>query len=114
MNKQISILLSVFIILFALIGSLVKTTEVAPANARMIVDHSLNVYVAPPCFNEADVTNFLEEVTLKDAIDMEYRPDSDCTESSLIGESRTLISLLLETVGLRTGKWDRDGEWQLQ
>ncbi|MDE5412152.1 hypothetical protein [Alkalihalobacterium chitinilyticum] len=112
MNKQISILLSVFIILFALIGSLVKTTEVAPANARMIVDHSHNVYVSPPCFNEADVSNFLEEVTMKDALDMGYRPDSSCTEESLIGESRSLISLLFETVGLRKGKWDRDGEWQ--
>ncbi|WP_238458006.1 hypothetical protein [Alkalihalobacterium alkalinitrilicum] len=112
MYKTISILISIFIILFVLVGSLIKTTEVAPANARMIIDHSLNVYVSPPCFNDAEVTNFLEEVTLQQALDMGYNPDSTCTEDSLVGESRSLITQLLEGIGLQAGQWDQDGEWQ--
>ncbi|OLO42758.1 hypothetical protein BTR23_01800 [Alkalihalophilus pseudofirmus] len=111
MYKQISILITVFIILFVLVGSLIKTTEVAPANARMIVDHSLNVYVSPPCFNEAEITNFLEEVTYGEALEMGYAPDSPCTENSLIGEPRSLVYQLMEVVGLHMGKWTRDGEW---
>lgn len=111
MMKLISITFLSIVALFAIIGALIKTTDVAPPHARIIVDHSLQAYVAPPCFNDADVTNDLEDTTLGKAVELGYKPESECTESALVGEPRSLLSKLLELLGFIEGQWTKDGEW---
>lgn len=109
--KYFSMTIVGIIILFGIIGSLIKTTPIAPPYARMIIDHTLKVYIAPPCFNAADVTNFLEETTFEHAAELEYSPESSCTEQAVIGEPRSLLDGVLEWIGLKEGKWSKDGEW---
>src|SRR5690606_16331527 len=99
------------IILFGVIGSFIKTIPIAPPEARMIIDHTLKVYVAPPCFDEADVTNYLEETTFERAVELNYKPESSCTEQAVIGEPRSLLDGVLQSIGLKQGQWSKDGEW---
>lgn len=109
--KYISMTIVGLIIIFGIVGSLIKTTPIAPPKARMIVDHTLQVYVAPPCFNEADVTNYLEETTFERAVDLGYTPESSCTEEAIIGEPRSLLDGVLQNLGLKQGQWSKNGEW---
>lgn len=111
MMKEISIAFVIIVIIFAIIGSFIKTMPVAPPNARIIVDHSLKVYVAPPCFNDAEVTNFLEETTYERALELGYEPESSCTEQAVTDKPRSLFVHVLEVTGWKKTKWTKDGEW---
>ncbi|WP_152397646.1 hypothetical protein [Paenibacillus cellulositrophicus] len=77
-----------------------------PGNTRVILDHSLQWVVTPPCFNSAKVTNNLTESKLSRAEKLQYKPDSTCTEESLAGMKQTLFQILLEKIGAKKGVWD--------
>jgi len=80
---------------------------VQPAGStRMIVDHSLQIFVAPPCYNTATITNNVSESNLSRAEELQYKPDSPCTEESLQTAQETLMQLLMEKLGVRKGSWD--------
>ena len=111
MMKLISITFLSIVALFAIIGAFIKTTDIAPSHARIIVDHTPQTYIAPPCFNDADATNDLEDTTLERAVELGYKPESECTESAIVGEPRSLLSKTLEKLGFIEGQWAKDGEW---
>lgn len=111
MKKYIGLYVSLVVIAFLLISATVKTNAEAPPQTRVILDHTLGIYVAPPCFNDAEVTNYLEETTYERALQTDYHPYSECTEQALLGEEKPVLFVILEKVGLKTGQWDRDGEW---
>ncbi|UOE96009.1 hypothetical protein [Alkalihalobacillus sp. LMS39] len=110
--KPIRIVIGIGVFVLLLSSFLIQTTPKAPMNTRMIVDHTYGVYIAPPCFNDAEVTNYLEETTLGRAIETGYEPESICTENSLTAENQPWIYNMFEKIGFIQGKWDRDGEWK--
>ncbi|WP_017728221.1 hypothetical protein [Halalkalibacterium ligniniphilum] len=89
--------------LLIIAGLVIQTTATAPSDTRMIVDHTKNVYVSPPCYDDAELTNNLEELTLEGALATGYEPESACTTDSLQGESQPLI---LSLFGVGEEKWD--------
>ncbi|MFD2704921.1 hypothetical protein [Salibacterium lacus] len=80
----------------------------APTNVRVILDHTNQIYVSPPCFNDAKLSNYLEEATYGDASREGYEPASSCTSSSLTEENVTINEALLKLTGLQPSKWSSD------
>lgn len=95
------------IVIGLLVVSFVVQKETKPSNnTRVILEHTYSTYVTPTCFNDADVTNFLEDSTLGTAIQMEYEPHDKCTEESLLGEKESLFVSVLKDIGIMKKKWD--------
>ncbi|MDA3131032.1 hypothetical protein ACFPTR_00655 [Aliibacillus thermotolerans] len=105
MNKWAKISGILFILLF-ISGFFIPIQLEAPPHVRMIVDHTYHVYVSPPCFNDADLTNYLQETDYKTAKELGYEPESSCTETSLVEESVPLNIALLKMIGVVATKWD--------
>ncbi|WP_248924108.1 hypothetical protein [Paenibacillus hamazuiensis] len=104
---QLRILLGTAIALFiVLIAMFAVQVEVKPPNnTRLILDRSLQAYISPPCFNQADITNNLTESTLQTARKLGFKPDSPCTERSLSGVKKSAIVALFEYFGWKDGYW---------
>lgn len=62
-----------------------------PDSTRVILDHDKKTYIAPPCFNQADATNFLEETTVAKLDELDYEANSSCTEEALTEKRTTLF-----------------------
>lgn len=82
MKKGTGLLIFAAIILL-IIGFVVPVTVHPTDDMRMIIDHTKKVYVTPSCFDQADLTNNLEETTLKFVRTLTYEPESECTIKEL-------------------------------
>ncbi|WP_054635236.1 hypothetical protein [Thalassobacillus sp. C254] len=96
-------LLGILIIL----GFFVSTSLYAPS-VRVIIDHTNQTYVSPPCFEEAELTNNLQEVALEHAVTLGYEAEAECTSDSLVEEDVPLNLALLKEMGIVPTKW---AEW---
>ncbi|MFC3771727.1 hypothetical protein [Paenibacillus sp. GCM10012303] len=76
-----------------------------PGNTRMILDHTHKVYVAPPCFNGAVLTNYLTETTWNKVIEKGYRPESACTAEKMEPVARTMWNKVWELAGFIPSPW---------
>ncbi|WP_313892960.1 hypothetical protein [Psychrobacillus sp.] len=65
-----------------------KPTDIS--KERIILEHTFRSYIAPECFEELELTNYLEESSLKVAKEKKYKPHSKCTEEILMKKSRTI------------------------
>ncbi|MFC5712273.1 hypothetical protein ACFPU1_05725 [Thalassorhabdus alkalitolerans] len=97
-------LLGILIIL----GFFVSTSLYAPEGVRVIIDHTNQTYVSPPCFEEAELTNNLQEVALEHAVTLGYEAEAECTSDSLVEEDVSLNLALLKEMGIVPTKW---AEW---
>lgn len=76
-----------------------------PGDTRVILDHTLRVYAAPPCFDQADLTNYLTETTWDKAQESGYGPESACTADKLKPVSSTLWNRIGIIAGFHTSPW---------
>lgn len=76
-----------------------------PGDTRIILDHTLRVYVAPPCFNDAALTNYLTETTWSKAREKGYEPESACTAERMKPTESTIWNKLREMAGLIPSSW---------
>lgn len=95
------------IMLLAVIGAtmLIPITMSPPGSTRVVVDHTLETYIAPLCFDEAEATNHLGEVTWERVSDYGYKPESACTETQLAPQTMLLWQSLAIRLGLINGPW---------
>jgi hypothetical protein len=89
LKKGTGILIAVALVLVVL-GLTIQTT-VQPTDERVIVDHTKKVYSAPECFDQAELTNNLEEVTYGYAVDLGYDSESSCTAEALKSEKMPVL-----------------------
>src|SRR5699024_2332646 len=52
-------------------------------DTRLILEHTYKTYIAPPCFEDADATNYLEDSDIEMAKQLEYEPNDTCTEETI-------------------------------
>lgn len=69
-------------------------------NTRVVLEHNYRTYIAPSCFEQADPTNFLEESTLEHAREINYPPNSECTEEAFKGNNDSLFVNLMKELGV--------------
>jgi len=103
--KKISIAVT-FIALILLSLFFIPIHAKPSGQTRMILDHTLQVYVSPPCFNEAQVTNNIAESTLDRAKELQYEADAKCTSDALMSRQMSAMDVLLGSLGIIKGPWD--------
>lgn len=91
--------LIVLIILLAAVV-LILALPLAPETSdteRVIVDHTLNVIVHPACFEEAGLTNYIDEVSFSNAIgNYGYEISGECSKEKLQEGRTSILSKIAE------------------
>lgn len=100
----------VVVLIIVVLSFVIQISAEAPSNTRLIIDNMHKVYVSPPCFDAADLTNYIEESTLEQAQKINYAPEGKCTEESLTNKV-SLAVYILESIGLKESVWGKDGQW---
>lgn len=75
-------------------------------DTRIILEHSVEKYIAPRCFEQSNPSNFIEDSTLEKANEINYGPHSECTIQALESEENSLFIHVLKNIGLLNKKWD--------
>ncbi len=109
--KNIVITAAAVLSLLVTLGFFIPIQLSAPPDARTIVDHTNHIYVTPPCFNQADLSNYLQEADYSEAKDLDYKPESSCTQETLIEKNVPINIALLKTIGISETKWDDETIW---
>lgn len=89
------------IVLLLLVGLvLILTLPIADETSeseRVIVDHTLNVIVHPNCYDEEDLTNYIDEVSYSNALEnYEYTIRGECSEEQLSEGKTSILNKILE------------------
>ncbi|MFS0725986.1 hypothetical protein [Paenibacillus sp. 1P07SE] len=93
------------LLIVACVASVIPVSGGPPDGTRMVVDHTLGVYIAPPCFDQAEATNNLGEVSWERAQTYDYEPESGCTAELMAPDSMMLWQLAGIRLGLLQGRW---------
>lgn len=99
---------------FFVIGLVVLVTclfaikiESAPSpGTRIILEHTNQTYITPPCYEGAQKTNNIAEADLQKAKETNYKPESSCTEQSLQPVNLPIAYVIAEKLGLKKSSWD--------
>lgn len=105
--KTASIISSIIAVII-LLSIFIKVDTPPSKDTRVIIEHKYETYIAPPCFEQSDATNFLEESTMEHAEDIGYRMHDTCTEKALETEENAGIIHLFKQIGLLKKQQD---EW---
>ncbi|MFC0473407.1 hypothetical protein ACFFHM_23595 [Halalkalibacter kiskunsagensis] len=92
MKKGTLLWISLAVVLI-IVGLVIPINVNPPGDTRVIMDHTKKVYSAPECFDQADLTNNLEETTFDHALDLEYVSESSCTDQRLQIQKPFLIGI---------------------
>lgn len=107
MSKNRLLIYVLMLIAILIIVSFFIPREIKPsADTRIILEHTYKTYIAPPCFEQAEATNYLQDSTLEDAQNLNYEPHDSCTEDELANEKNSLPISLLKEAGILNNKWD--------
>lgn len=100
MKKKITVSVALLVagVLIALLF-LPRDNQPGPST-RVVLEHNYQTYIAPSCFEQANPTNFLEESTLQHARDLNYPPNSECTEKAFQGNNDSRFVSLLKELGV--------------
>lgn len=103
--KKISIWIIGIIIIVGVAGLVIPIKTIAPKDTRVILEHTHETFIAPPCFDQSDATNNIAGADLKTAKKNNYSANDACTESSLT-EKDNLLTAFLKNIGILNNKWD--------
>ncbi|CAG9622686.1 hypothetical protein [Sutcliffiella rhizosphaerae] len=104
--RKLFIYLFGILLVISVIVSIVPVT-ISPSNdTRVILEHNYNTFIAPQCFEQADVTNFLEEATLGKATELGYNEESMCTKEAFKPLQKPIIVKALIKMNLISSPWD--------
>src|SRR5690625_4070755 len=103
MKKMVWILCSIIFVL--IISLFIPVNTAPPKDTRIILEHTYKTYIAPPCFEQADATNFIEEGDLEEAMELQYSMHDQCTEAALLEEKDSLLIWLLKNIGIVKTDW---------
>lgn len=104
MKKASYLLVAVVVVL--IVVTVIPVQVSPPGDTRVITERTYQFYVTPVCFEAAEVTNNIGELTLDRAIELGYSPDSECTVQSLEKESMPIWRALLVKIGISKHKWN--------
>ena len=85
----------VVIVLLIIAGLLLflPLADKTSGSERVIVDHTLHEIVSPGCFDQAELTNYIDEVSFSRAVDeLEYTVEDECSKEFLQEGKESVIS----------------------
>lgn len=68
------------------------------STTRVVVDHFNHKYAYPSCYNYDEASNYLDEVTLKDAQDLKYPPMNQCSAEKSKPHYQPLYKKIIESM----------------
>ncbi|MFD2130903.1 hypothetical protein ACFSKI_06580 [Pseudogracilibacillus auburnensis] len=104
--KKVILFMIVGFVFLCLISLIIPKETTPPNDARVILEHTSETYIAPSCFEQADATNFLQEGKLEEAEELSYQAHDDCTKKAFQSEKDSLFMSTLKSIGLIKTKWD--------
>ncbi|MCM3749737.1 hypothetical protein M3223_20500 [Paenibacillus pasadenensis] len=93
------------LVFIAVIVFIIPFSFEPPGGTRMVADHTNQTYIAPPCFDEANLTNNLAEVDWSWVKESGYKADSACTSDKLATAKETLGEKFAQLLGLSKSPW---------
>lgn len=94
MKKLIIVLLLLVGLVLILILPIADETS---GSERVIVDHTLNVIVHPNCYDEEELTNYIDEVSYSNALEnYEYTIRGECSKAQLPEGKTSILNKILE------------------
>ncbi|WP_305752412.1 hypothetical protein [Mammaliicoccus sciuri] len=97
MSKKYFIITAVIIIVLLLVVAFVPFKQNPSSTSRVVVDHFNHKYAFPSCYDYEKASNYIDEVTYKDAQDLKYPPMNTCTEEKAKPHYKSLLKRLLES-----------------
>ncbi|MGK9045264.1 hypothetical protein [Mammaliicoccus vitulinus] len=97
MSKKVFAIVSIICILLILIVTFVPFKQDPSSTTRVVVDHFNHKYAFPSCYDYEEASNYIDEVTLKDAQDLKYPPMNECTKKKAQPQYKSLLKRLLES-----------------
>lgn len=81
------------IVLIAVLLLFLPLADRTSGSERVVVDHTLHEIVHPICFDQAEITNYIDEVSYSRAIDeLEYTVKDECSKGYLQEGKESVIS----------------------
>jgi hypothetical protein len=82
-----------------------EVVEPMPDHAPVFLDETAKTYIAPPCLTawlrkSTNTIAALSRSTAHEAHELHYRPDPDCRDANAFAENRSIIGIVLESLGL--------------
>ncbi|CAD2073983.1 alpha-amylase [Phocicoccus pinnipedialis] len=94
MNKWIYMSVLIVIIIGLLFLPIVDETS---SGTRVVVDHSTSEIIHPDCFEQAEKTNWIDEVSYKLAKDKyNYKVTNTCSQELLSNKKTSIIKRVLK------------------
>ncbi|HAL09832.1 hypothetical protein [Mammaliicoccus vitulinus] len=97
MSKKVFMIVSIICILLILIVTFVPFKQNPSSTTRVVVDHFNHKYAFPSCYDYEEASNYIDEVTLKDAQDLKYPPMNECTKKKAQPQYKSMLKRLLES-----------------
>lgn len=92
----------------------IGSSEIMPQNAELYLDHSMRLYISPPCVAYKDRAQ-LSLATVAEARKLAYQPEPKCRdEGGFTQDGRSLSGRLFEWLGVigpLPARWNLDGSW---
>lgn len=81
------------LVILAVLLLFLPLADKTSGSERVIVDHTLHEIVYPACFDQAELTNYLDEVSFSKAVDeLEYTVKDECSKEYLQEGKESVIS----------------------
>lgn len=94
MRKNIVWGIITVIVLAVLLFPLVDKTS---GTTRVVVDHTKSEIVAPVCYDQADLTNWIDEMSFGNALnELEYDVKDDCSKAHLQEGKTSVLMRIFE------------------
>ncbi|GAB3059547.1 alpha-amylase [Salinicoccus sesuvii] len=92
MNRK-SIWITLVLVLLAMLVLFLPLADRTSSSERVIVDHTLKEIFHPGCFDQAETTNYLDEVSFSRATgELDYRIADACSKERLETGKESVIS----------------------
>lgn len=99
------IVVGIVIISLLIIGFTFEKETKPKEDTRLILEHTYKTYIAPPCFEDSNATNYLEDSDIAMANQLGYEPNDTCTEEALEPIKEKIIISFLHNLGILKTEW---------
>lgn len=94
--KKRTIIIIVFV-LAAVLLLVLPLADKTSGSERVIIDNTLHEIVHPSCFDQADLTNYLDEVSYSRATEtLGYTVEDECSKKYLQEDKESVISKIFK------------------
>src|SRR5699024_3394953 len=103
--KKGLLIVGILLIGLIVVGSTFEKETKPKDDTRLILEHTYKTYIAPPCFEDADATNYLENSDIEMAQQLECETNDTCTKKKLAPIKEKIIVSFLHDLGILKTEW---------